>query len=73
MKHELANKIKLNECFCLICDEGTYSSNKELLSIVLRQVDEDFFVKGIFLRFCRLDNIKSAHIVEAIKDAFFVA
>ena len=48
MKHKLVNKIKLNKHFCLICDEGTDSSNKEWLSIVLRQVDEDFVVKDFF-------------------------
>ena len=48
-------------------DEGTDSSNAELLSLVLRQVTKDLEVKECFIGFHRLENIKSEHVAKVIK------
>ena len=69
MRHKIINNIKVDKFFCLICDEGTDSSNKEFLSVVLRQVDDDFVVKEYFLGFYQLNNISSSHLASAIKDS----
>ena len=50
-----------------MADEGTDSSNAELLSLVLRQVTKDLEVKEYFVGFHRLEIIKSEHVAKVIK------
>ena len=63
----VVKKTQANEFFCVLADEGTDSSNAELLSLVSRQVTNDLEVKEYFICFHRLENIKSEHIAKAIK------
>ena len=63
----VVKKTHANEFFCVLADEGTDSSNAELLSLVLRQVTNDLEVKECFVGFHRLENVKSEHIVKVIK------
>ena len=63
----VVKKMHANEFFCVLADEGTDSSNAELLSLVLRQVTKDLEVKEYFVGFYRLENIKSEHVAKVIK------
>lgn len=60
----------VRECqyFSLILDEYTDVSNLEQLSFCLRTVDKSLNVKEDFLGFYEIDDIRSATIVNAVKD-----
>ena len=56
-----------NEDYCFCADEAVDASNSELLSLLLLQVTKVFSVEEYFLGYCKLDNIKSEHIVKYVK------
>ena len=60
--------VKSSKFYGIIADEYTDISKKQLLSICLRWVGENFIVNEDFVGYYEIPNIKSDTIVNAIKD-----
>ena len=61
--------VRSSRFFALMADEYTGISNKGLLSICLRWVEEDLSVHEDFVGYYEIPNIKSETIVSALKDS----
>ena len=64
---KLVQTIVDNDYYCILADEGTDSSKKNVFSLVLRSVSEDLEIDEFFVKFHTLDNLSSDLIVNTMK------
>ena len=64
---KLVQTIVDNDYYCILADEGTDSSKKNVFSLVLRSVSEDLEIDEFFIRFYVLNNLSSDLIINPMK------
>ena len=65
----IAGSICNSKFYCIMCDECTDASNRELLVICIRWVDEQLQPQEEFIGLYKIDDISANTIVATIKDA----